>query len=200
MRQDGPAGRNTTERAPARARRGSESVQNYLVITAVGANQPGLVDACAAAIRDAGCSIVESRMTVLGGEFALVALAAGTWNAIVKLEDSLPRIESKNHLRVFSKRTAPRAPVNDLMPYAVEVVASDRPGIVCDIAQFFTARDIAVEDMHSTTYPAAHTGTPMFSLHLTIAVPTDTSIATLRGEFLEFCDHLNLDAIMEPVK
>lgn len=172
----------------------------HLVIAVVGSLQPGLIDACAAAVNDSGCSIVDSRMTVLGSEVTLVMLVAGSWNAIVKLEDSLPRLERKHRLHVFAKRTDPRPPAANLMPYAIEVVASDRPGIVNDIAHFFTARDIAIEDMHSTTYPAAHTGTPMFSLHLTIAVPTDTSIATLRGEFLEFCDHLNLDAIMEPVK
>jgi glycine cleavage system transcriptional repressor len=35
---------------------------------------------------------------------------------------------------------------------------------------------------------------------MTISVPTNVSIAGLRGEFMDFCDHLNLDAIMEPVK
>jgi glycine cleavage system transcriptional repressor len=40
----------------------------------------------------------------------------------------------------------------------------------------------------------------MFSLHMTISVPTNLYIAGLRGEFMDFCDHLNLDAIMEPVK
>ncbi|MCC7412520.1 MAG: glycine cleavage system protein R [Gammaproteobacteria bacterium] len=175
-------------------------MQNYLVIAVVGANQPGVIDAMATSIRDSGCTIVDSRMTVLGSECALMLLVAGTWNAIVKLEDGLPRIESRYKVHVFAKRTTPRAQVTDLMPYAIEVVASDRPGIVADIAHFFSARDIAIEDMHSTTYPAAHTGTPMFSLHVTISVPTDTSIAALRGDFLEFCDQLNLDAIMEPVK
>jgi glycine cleavage system transcriptional repressor len=175
-------------------------MQSYLLISVVGANHPGIVDACASAVRDSGCTIVDSRMTVLGSEAAMMMLVAGTWSAIVKLEDSLPRLEKKQRLHVFSKRTAPRPSATNLMPYAVEVVASDRSGIVADIAHFFTTRDIAVEEMNSSTYPAAHTGTPMFSLHLTISVPTDTSIATLRGEFLEFCDQLNLDAIMEPIK
>ena len=40
----------------------------------------------------------------------------------------------------------------------------------------------------------------MFSLHVTISVPTNTSIAALRGEFMDLCDQLNLDAVMEPVK
>jgi glycine cleavage system transcriptional repressor len=35
---------------------------------------------------------------------------------------------------------------------------------------------------------------------LTIGVPADTHIAALRDDFLEFCDALNLDAIMDPMK
>ena len=38
------------------------------------------------------------------------------------------------------------------------------------------------------------------TVHMTISVPTNVSIAGLRGEFMDFCDHLNFDAIMEPVK
>ena len=100
----------------------------------------------------------------------------------------------------MAQRTEPRKPEASLVPYAVEVVAVDDVGIVHEITHFFSGREINIEDLYSGTYTAAHTGAPMFSLHMTIGVPTDISIATLRGEFMEFCDHLNLDSIMEPVK
>ena len=103
-------------------------------------------------------------------------------------------------LKAVAQRTEPRRRQGDLMPYAIEVVAVDHVGIVHEITQFFSQRDIGVEDMYSGSYAAAHTATPMFSLHMTISVPTNVSIAGLRGEFMDFCDHLNLDAIMEPVK
>ncbi len=44
------------------------------------------------------------------------------------------------------------------------------------------------------------TGAKMFSLHMMVNIPSDSSIASIRGDFIEFCDRLNLDAIMEPVK
>ena len=44
------------------------------------------------------------------------------------------------------------------------------------------------------------TGADMFSAQITIGVPADMHIAALRDDFLEFCDHLNLDAIMDPMK
>lgn len=173
---------------------------NYLVMSAVGANRAGLVESIAKAIKDCGCSIVDSRMTVLGSEFAMVMLLSGSWDAIAKIENQLPRLAEGLALMISSKRTEPRKNTADLMPYAVEVVSIDHPGIVYDIASFFSTREINIEDMYTGTYAAAHTGTPMFSLHMTISVPTNNSIAALRGEFMEFCDHLNLDSIMEPVK
>ena len=50
------------------------------------------------------------------------------------------------------------------------------------------------------SYNAAHTGAPMFSVYMVVHVPTRVHIAALREEFLDLCDHLNLDAILEPLK
>jgi len=40
----------------------------------------------------------------------------------------------------------------------------------------------------------------MFSVSMTVGVPADMHIPTLRGDFLDYCDGLNLDAIFEPVR
>jgi glycine cleavage system transcriptional repressor len=45
-----------------------------------------------------------------------------------------------------------------------------------------------------------HTGASMFTAQLTIGIPANMHIAALRDDFMEFCDHLNLDAIMDPMK
>lgn len=173
---------------------------SLIAISVQARNRSGLVETIARVAQESGCNIMDTRMAGLGEEFAMFMLVSGTWDAIVKLEDSLERLRSREQLDIICHRTAARAGRQDLMPYAIEVVATDRPGIVCEIAEFFAARNIAIEDMSSYCYPAAHTGTRMFSLHMSISVPVDTSIAALRGDFLEFCDQLNLDSIMEPVK
>ncbi len=175
-------------------------MQNYIAISAIGANRPGLVEAFIKAVRECGCNVADSRMTVLGDRFAMMMLLSGTWDAIAKIENLLPRLEEQLDISTIAERTESRKHAGSLMPYAVEVVAVDNVGIVQEIAHFFSEREINIEDLYSGTYAAAHTETPMFSLHMTISVPTDLSIATLRGEFMEFCDQLNLDSIMEPVK
>ena len=173
---------------------------SLIAISVLARNRSGLVEMLARVAQEAGCNIMDTRMATLGQEFAMFMLVSGSWDAIVKLEDSLDRMRSREKLGITCHRTEARAEREELMPYAIEVVATDRPGIVCEIGEFFGARNIAIEDMSSYSYPAAHTGTRMFSLHMSISVPVDTSIAALRGDFLEFCDQLNIDSIMEPVK
>jgi glycine cleavage system transcriptional repressor len=175
-------------------------MQNFVAISAIGANRAKLIEPFVKAVRDCGCNVVDSRVTVLGDRLAMMMLLSGTWDAIAKIESLLPRLEEQLQITAIAQRTEPRKQVGSLMPYAVEVVAVDNVGIVHEITQFFSEREINIEDLYSGTYAAAHTGTQMFSLHMTVGIPTDVSIATLRGEFMEFCDQLNLDSIMEPVK
>ena len=76
----------------------------------------------------------------------------------------------------------------------------DQPGIVHNLAKFFSQRQINIQEMLTSSYAAAHSGTPMFSVHMTVEVPASIQIAALREEFMDFCDQLNLDAVIEPIK
>jgi len=176
------------------------SMETHLVLSALGKDRPGIVSELSQMIFDCGGNIKDSRMATLGSEFAIIMLISGNWNAIVKIENALPRIADKLALAIQNKRTTPRENTQDLIPYGAEVVAMDHPGIVKDVASFFSQRGIGIEDLYTIAYPAPHTNTPMSSLHLTVGVPGDMAIATLRGEFMDFCDDLNLDAMLAPVK
>jgi glycine cleavage system transcriptional repressor len=54
--------------------------------------------------------------------------------------------------------------------------------------------------MNTSSYAAAHTGTQMFAVRMTVGIPSDLQISGMRDEFMEFCDSMNLDAVLEPVK
>ncbi|MGB1108942.1 MAG: glycine cleavage system protein R [Gammaproteobacteria bacterium] len=178
----------------------SEVQTSYLVINALGADRTGLVSDISKVITESGCNIEESRMSVLGEEFAVILLAAGKWNAVAKLENSLEALEQRKDISVVCRRTNPRKPTSDLLPYAVDVVAMDQVGIVSHLASFFAQRGINIEEMATNRYSAAHTGTPMFAVHISVGIPAATHIAALRDEFLDFCDRLNLDSVIEPIK
>ena len=178
----------------------SEKQSDQLVLSALDADRPGIIDGLSRAVLDCGCNILDSRMAVLGGEFALLLQVGGNWNTLAKLEDQIPGLEKRLALTIHARRTRSLAPAGDLMPYAVEVVALDQPGIVHNLARFFSQRDINIQEMVTSSYPAAHSGTPMYSVHLRVDISADIRISDLREDFSDFCDNLNLDAVIEPVK
>ncbi len=174
--------------------------QNLLVLSALGHDRPGIVDKLSRAILDNDCNIVDTRMTVLGGEFALLMLLSGNWNAIAKMERGIAALGEQLELTIISRRTESSRQREHLLPYSVNVVALDHPGIVHQIANFFSVQNINIRDLYTDIYYAPHTGTPMFTLSMTVDVPANIHIATLREQFLMFCDELNLDGVLEPAK
>ena len=176
------------------------SKDHYLVMSAIGGDRPGIIDQLTETVLNCQCNVVDTRMTVLGSEFALLTLVSGPWNAIAKLEDQIPQLQQRLDLTIITRRTEPREPSGRLLPYAVEVVSMDHPGIVNQLAGFFSGRGINIEDLNTSSYAAAHTGTPMFSVNMSVGIPADLHIAPLRQEFLDFCDDMNLDAVIEPIR
>ncbi len=177
-----------------------DAQNDYLVITASGEDKVGLVDQLSSKITESGCNIEESRMAVLGGQFALIMLLSGPWNALSKLEGQMGLLGDQLGLTIIHKRTQKRDRTKPVIPYTVDVVAMDHPGIVRNLSAFFSKNGINIEELQTDTYPAPHTGTPMFSVTMTVGIHADVHIPTLRGNFLDYCDDLNLDASFEPAR
>ncbi len=173
--------------------------QSQLVLSAIGKDQTGIVDRLTRAVYDLELNINDSRMTVMGGEFAVQMLVEGAWNQIAMLETMLPDMESKLGLTIHGKRTDIRVIDTQIRPYAVEVVALDDPGIVHHLASFFSQHHINIEELQTSSYAAPHTGTQMFAVNMQIGIPSDVQISALRDQFMEFCDSMNLDAVLEPI-
>lgn len=151
-------------------------------------------------IADCGCNLADARVSTLGSDTALVLLAQGPWDAVAKLESALGKLAREEDLHLTWYRTQPRAAQSHLLPYVVEVIAADRSGVLAEVIEFFARRGISVEQLTSMRYQAMQTGADMFQAQITIGIPSNNHIAALRDDFLELCDSLNLDAIMDPVK
>ncbi|KAF1685917.1 transcriptional regulator [Pseudoxanthomonas broegbernensis] len=174
--------------------------ENHLLINAYTTHPESPLLVVTRRIADSGCNLVDARLATVGRDVSMTALAMGSWDAVAKLEAMLGRLEREDHLKLIWYRTAAKQVQSNLLPYIVEVVAADKPGILFQLADFFDRQGITIENLQSTRYRAMQTGAEMFSAQVTIGVPADMHIAVLRDDFLEFCDHLNLDAIMDPMK
>lgn len=175
-------------------------MEQLLVISAVGGEPTNVINDVARLILDCGGNIKESRMAALGSEYAILLLVAGNWHTIGRLERDLGKFGKSNGVTLHFRRTEPRTMGKELLPFAIDVVGLDQPGIVHSLSEFFASRKVEIGEISTRSYAAAHTGAPMFSVQMFINIPGGVHIAGLREEFMLFCDQLNVDAIMEPVK
>ncbi len=175
-------------------------MKQFIAISAIGDDRIGLVHDLSKVVADCGGSISESRMTALGSDFAMLMLVAGNWHSIARIETDLAKLAEASGITIQVRRTTQRAAREDMAPYSVDVVCIDQAGIVSGLSGFFSARGIDIGELSTRNYAAAHTGAQMFSVYMVVNVPTRIHVGALREEFMDFCDQMNLDAILEPVK
>ena len=175
-------------------------MKQFIAISAIGNDRIGLVHDLSKAVADCGGSISESRMTALGSDFAMLMLISGNWHSIARIETELNKLAEASGVSIQVRRTAERAAREDMIPYSVDVVCLNQAGIVAAVSGFFAARGIDIGELSTRGYAAAHTGAQMFSVYMIINVPARIHVGSLREEFMDFCDQMNLDAILEPVK
>jgi glycine cleavage system transcriptional repressor len=169
------------------------------VLTAVGPDRPGLVSEIASAIHGAGANLEDSRMAILGGEFALLLLLSGTESAATAVERASGPLGEKLGLRLISKRTA-RGAHRHFLPYRISVTGFDRPGIVLTVTELLARRGVNVASLESRLEYQPESGTPMFVLEAELQVPSEVALAELRRELSAQCDEENLDLSLESVR
>jgi glycine cleavage system transcriptional repressor len=170
--------------------------ESHLVLTAVGPDRPGLVNAISSLVHTAGANLEDSRMAILGGEFALLMLVSGSEAAVAGVEREAPRLEGELGLKLLLKRTRSEAP-RKFLPYRVRVNGEDRPGIVRVVADLLARRGINVSSLESRVSYAPLSGTPLFTLDAELEVPSELALSELRREVQALSDEENLDVVLE---
>jgi len=129
----------------------------------------------------------------------MLLLVNGNWHTLAKLEGEFKKLADATGMNIQLRRTEERAARNDMLPTPSTWCASIKPDRRGPVRLLLAARRRYAE-LSTRSYAAAHTGAPMFSVQMIVNVPSRLHIGVLREEFMDFCDHLNLDAILEPVK
>jgi len=175
-------------------------MNEFLVVTAVGEDRAGIVDELSRILLNADLNIEDSRMSVLGGEFAIILLLSGSVDSLQVFKQQQSKLEAALQLKLLLKTTQARKTVENKIAYNIKVIGMDNPGIVHRITRFLSEHNINIENLETDSYPAAHTGTAMFSVAMTVDIPNELATSKLKHEFIELCDEQNLDADFSPLK
>jgi glycine cleavage system transcriptional repressor len=175
----------------------------YAVVSAIGADRVGIVDDLSGIVSERGGNIEESKMAVLGGEFAVMMLVSMDSSALDELVARTAQIESSLSLKIGVKLTSesPR----DLSssergrPYALETVSLDGKGIVHSVSAVLRRYGINIEDLETRTERAPLTGAPLFRMKANIVLGPGVAIGALRRELEELQAAQDLDIILMPL-
>lgn len=175
----------------------SAMAKRFKVLTAIGPDRPGLVKEISAAIHQAGANLEDSRMAVLGGEFAMLVLLSGTAAELSAAEAggraALTPLGVECHFRATE---VPEAKAGSLA-YELRVTGFDQPGIVEAVTTVVAAMGVNVASLETSVIHQPLTGTPAFLLEAVLSVPREVPLATLRRELGRVAEDQNLDLVLD---
>jgi glycine cleavage system regulatory protein len=162
-----------------------------LVLTVIGADRPGLVEALSETIASHGASWLESRMAHLAGHFAGLLHVAVAEDRAAALAEALRGLDARG-LRVIVETAA--APADSGAPRVrLELVGLDRPGIVREISHALAERDVNVEELESHTSSAPMSGETLFHAAAWLRIPSESLTEELRATLEKLADELMVD-------
>ena len=175
-------------------------MENYLVVNILAENTNENIRKFSKLAKTSQCNVTDCHFKVVGQYLSAIFLFSGSWNAIAKMEDMLAKLENEYSITIQKKRTEIEKLQADYMPYVIDIVGPGHANIMYDITDFIINSNLLIKKISTSTYEASQTGKEMFALHMIVHIPSNSSVATIRSEFTEFCDQFNLDTIMEPLK
>ena len=177
-------------------------MSSFLVLTAIGPDRPGLVDEISEFLTKHNVNIEDSRMAVLGGEFAMILLGSGSEEIDKLIEKDLSGIESKTGLNLQIKPTiAPdKREVKPAIPQKLTATSIDHEGIVHEITHILHKHLINIESMDTHISHAPISGTHIFNMKCLINIPAGEKLSAIKRELEELAEKMNIDVELEPAE
>lgn len=171
--------------------------KRFRVLTAVGPDRAGLVKEISAAIHQAGANLEDSRMAVLGGEFAMLVLFSGTEAELARAEEHGRAAANRLGLFCHFRETAAPGASRGVLSYDLRVTGLDQPGIVEAVTTVLAARGVNVASLETSVIHQPLTGTPTFLLEALLHVPSSVALSELRRELSRVGEEQNLDLTLD---
>lgn len=152
-----------------------------VILTLLGTDRPGLVEALADTVARLEGNWLESRMAHLGGKFAGILRAQVPADRLPDLRDALDRLTGDD-LRIAIESEEPAPPSRAERTLELELVGLDRPGIVRDISRVLVGNRANVEEITTDCSSAPMSGEMLFRARVRAAVPSDADLSRLRSD------------------
>jgi glycine cleavage system transcriptional repressor len=178
-------------------------MRRWFVLTAIGRDRPGLVADLARLIYNSDANLEDSRMTILGTDFAVILLCSGMREDCGdRLAIGAKQLERDHGLTILLRhleggpRSAVPGPGTRL--YRVEAAGEDRAGIVAGICGVLARHGVNIVELESQSQPGPG-GSPHYRMTIRAEVPEAVEPRALRDALDREAERLVLDVALMPL-
>ena len=159
-----------------------------LVLTVIGDDKPGLVEALSRAIASNSGNWLESSMSQLAGKFAGILRVSVADTEAEKLIAALQNLSPD--LKLLIERAAADGDGDSSLSVALNLVANDRPGIIQEISRALAGLSVNVEKLSTRCVSAPMSGETLFKAEALLKVPAGFKLERLQLELEDLADDL----------
>ena len=171
----------------------------HVAVAAIGVDRPGIAAAVTKVLYEHRCNIEDSRMAILGGQFAMmliVVLPPG--GRPESLEEALAEPAGKLNLIVSVTPVAEPGPGQaEGIPYVVSVYGADRPGIVYRVCSALAERSINITDLATHVIEGP---TPVYVMIIEAILPAGSDATAVESDLHVLAKVLEVDLTVRPVE
>jgi glycine cleavage system regulatory protein len=170
-------------------------MRETLVLTVLGPDRTGLVEALADRIAAAGGNWEASHLARLAGQFAGVVLVTVDRERVESLTIALRSLDTRGLEVIVRPTEAPPAAAGARI--RLELTGDDRPGIIRDVSRVLAERGVNVEELESRVTSAPMSGEPLFTATALLHVPPQLTLSDLRAGLEALAGELMVDLAAE---
>ncbi len=163
-----------------------------LVLTVIGDDRAGLVEALAEAVTAHGGNWEQSQMAELAGQFAGIVVVSVPAERADELRAALDTLDGLLDITAHPGSEEPEG-VEDWPRLRIELVGSDHPGIVHDVSAVLSRHGLSIETMTTERRDAPMAGGQLFEAHIVVRVPPGGEADAVRDELERVASELFVD-------
>lgn len=164
-----------------------------LVLTVIGDDRSGLVNALAQVVADGGGNWESSHLAELAGKFAGIVVVSVPDERAQELSAALRPLAGLLDVTVHAGQTKADAPGAADKPLTLELIGNDRPGIVREISGVLTRHRLSIAEMATATREAPMAGGRLFEARLVAPLPAEADLDAVRADLERLAHEILVD-------
>jgi glycine cleavage system transcriptional repressor len=167
-----------------------------VVYSLVGPDRTGIVDRFSAVVSQHKANLEDARMSVLGGEFAVIMLVTVDEGLHDAVESDMRKVAAELDMLILVKQTSGRRSFPNRPVLRVHVIGMDHEGIVNPLVASLAEHGCSITSLESRVSMAPHTGAPLFEMEIVSEAPEAISLSELESRLRSLADALNVDVVI----